>query len=135
MLMKVGPRGAARCKTSIMKGNPHMAKFLFIYRHNTESHSNNSPEEMQSMYQKWQSWVAEGLENGWMVDAGNGLKPAGCVVNPKKTITDGPFIEAKELVGGYAIVQAEDLAAAAEFAKGCPILMQGGSVEVRPLRK
>jgi len=112
-----------------------MAKFLFIYRHNTESHSNNSPEEMQSMYQKWQSWVAEGLENGWMVDAGNGLKPAGCVVNPKKTITDGPFIEAKELVGGYAIVQAEDLAAAAEFAKGCPILMQGGSVEVRPLRK
>jgi hypothetical protein len=70
-----------------------------------------------------------------MLDAGNGLKTEGCVVNAKKVITDGPFIEAKEIVGGYAIVQADNLAAAAEFAKGCPVLLTGGSVEVRPLRK
>ena len=112
-----------------------MAKFLFIYRHNTESHSSNSPEEMQRMHQKWQTWVAEALKNGWMLDAGNGLKAEGCVVNTKKTITDGPFIEAKELVGGYAIIQAGDLASAAEFAKGCPVLLTGGSVEVRPFWK
>lgn len=118
-----------------MKANSHMTKFLFIYRHTTEPYNKDSPEGMQEMYQRWQAWVAEGVQNGWMLDAGNGLSTEGCVVNAKKAITDGPFIEAKELVGGYAIVQADNLASAAEFAKGCPILLMGGSVEVRPFWK
>jgi hypothetical protein len=53
----------------------------------------------------------------------------------KKVVTDGLFVESKELVGGVAIVQADTLGAAAEFAKGCPILHTGGSVEVRPFWK
>jgi hypothetical protein len=111
-----------------------MAKFLLIYRHNQESSNDKpAPEAMAQLHQKWQTWVAEGLQKGWMLDAGNGLQPEGCVVNAKKVVTDGPFIEAKELVGGYALIQADSVRVAAEFAKGCPILLQGGSVEVRPL--
>lgn len=110
-----------------------MAKFLFIYRNSRESYTNISPEEMQQLHQKWQAWIGEGFEKGWLLDAGNGLKTEGCVVNAKKIVSDGPFIESKEIVGGYALVQADALRAAAEFAKGCPILLQGGSVEVRPL--
>jgi hypothetical protein len=118
-----------------MKAISLMTKFLFIYRHTTASYNKDSSESMQQMYQKWQAWVAEGLQKGWMIDAGNGLSTEGCVVSAKKAVTDGPFIEAKEFVGGYAVVQADNLASAAEFAKGCPILLQGGSVEVRPFWK
>ena len=56
------------------------------------------------------------------------------VVNAAKVVTDGPFIEVKEIVGGFSIVQAGTLDAAAELAKGCPIFQRGGSVEVRPLQ-
>ena len=110
-----------------------MGKFLFVYRHTLEPSADISPGDMQQIHQKWQTWVGEGLQKGWMLDAGNGLKGEGRVVNAKKVVTDGPFIETKEIVGGYALVQAETVDAAAELAKGCPILIQGGSVEVRPL--
>jgi hypothetical protein len=110
-----------------------MAKFLFIYRNSSESYQNMSPEVMQQLHQKWQTWTAEGLQKGWMLDAGNGLKTEGRVVNGKKIVTDGPFVESKEIVGGFSMVQADTLDAASELAKGCPIFLRGGSVEVRPL--
>src|SRR5262245_38940181 len=110
-----------------------MPKFMFVYRDTIDSYSHISREEMQKAHQKWQSWIKEGFQTGWLLDAGNGLKTEGRVVNAQKIVTDGPFIEAKEIVGGYAIVQAATLDAAAEFAKGCPILLRGGTVEVRPL--
>jgi hypothetical protein len=122
-----------------LKGNPrerhmHMANFLFIYRNGKESYGTMTPEEMQQMLQKWSNWINEGLRNGWMVEAGDGLKTEGRVVNAKKVVTDGPFVEAKEIIGGFSIVQAETLDEAAELAKGCPIFLRGGSVEVRPLQ-
>jgi hypothetical protein len=111
-----------------------VAKFLFVYRNTSESYGNMSPEEMQQMLQKWQTWMAEGFRQGWMLEAGDGLKKEGRVVNARKVISDGPFIEVKEMVGGFSIVQADTLDAAAELAKGCPIFLRGGSVEVRPLQ-
>ena len=70
-----------------------------------------------------------------MLDPGDALKPEGRVVSgPKKVVMDGPFVEIKEIVGGYSIAQADTLDAAAELAKGCPIFLRGGSVEVRALQ-
>src|SRR5262249_17205945 len=114
--------------------NPQMANVLCVYRNTTQSYGSMSPEEMQQMLQKWQTWISEGLRQGWMVEAGDGLKQEGRVVNAKKVVSDGPFIEVKEMVGGFSIVQADTLDAAAAFAKGCPIFQRGGSVEVRPLQ-
>jgi hypothetical protein len=111
-----------------------MAKFLFVYRSIREYRDMMSAEEMQQMLQKWNAWITEGLRQGWMLDAGDGLKKEGRVVNARKVISDGPFIEVKEIVGGFSIVQADTLDDAAEFAKGCPIFQRGGSVEVRPLQ-
>ena len=51
----------------------------------------------------------------------------------QKIVTDGPYAEAKDVVGGFSVIEAKDLAQAAEISKGCPILEVGGSVEVRPL--
>jgi hypothetical protein len=112
----------------------HMAKFLFVYRNSKESYGALSPEEMQQMLQKWQAWIGDGIRQGWMLDPGDALKKEGRVVNAKKVISDGPFIEVKEMVGGFSIIEAETLDAAAELAKGCPIFIRGGSVEVRPLQ-
>jgi hypothetical protein len=110
-----------------------MAKFLFVYRSGKDSRGTMSPEEMQQILQKWHTWIAEGLQKGWMLDPGDALKQEGRVVNAKKVVTDGPFVEAKEVVGGFSIVQAGTLDAAAELAKGCPVFLRGGTVEVRPL--
>jgi len=110
-----------------------MANFLFVYRGNPAAHGTMSPEEMQQHMQKWQTWITTAMQKGWMMDAGDALNPEGRVVTAKKVVTDGPFVEAKEIVGGFSIVQANNLDAAAEFAKGCPALLTGGSVEVRPL--
>ena len=111
-----------------------MANFLFVYRNSRESYGTMSPEEMQQMLQKWSAWISEGLRQGWMLDAGDALGKDGRVVNARKVISDGPFIEVKEMIGGFSIVQADTLDAAAELAKGCPIYQRGGSVEVRPLQ-
>jgi hypothetical protein len=108
-----------------------MAKCLFVYRRGSDLANRMTPEDMQRQMQKWQTWIGEGLRQGWMVDCGDGLTQEGRVVNAKRVVLDGPFVEAKEIVGGYSIVQAETLDAAAELAKGSPALLSGGSVEVR----
>ena len=60
---------------------------------------------------------------------------ASLVVNGnQKIVQDGPYAEAKDMVGGYIVVEANDLAHAVELSKGCPILEVGGSVEVRPVQ-
>jgi hypothetical protein len=110
-----------------------MARFLFIYRRGRDVGANMTPEAMQQMLERWRVWIGEGLQKGWMLDSGDALTQVGRVVRPAKLITDGPFVESKEIVGGFSIVEADTIEAAAELAHGCPALLSGGSVEVRPL--
>jgi hypothetical protein len=111
----------------------HVNKFLFVYRGGGDAMANLTPEQIQQNMHKWEKWIGEGLQKGWMLDPGDGLTKEGCVVNAKKVVTDGPFMESKEIVGGFSIVQADSLEAAAQLAKGCPGLLTGGTVEVRGL--
>jgi hypothetical protein len=110
-----------------------MANFLFVYRGGGDAHAKMTPDELQQHMQKWTNWIGEGFQKGWMLDAGDALTQEGRVVHAKKVVTDGPFAESKEIVGGFSIVQADTIDAAAELAKGCPALLTGGKVEVRPL--
>jgi hypothetical protein len=132
MVVKAGKRLLSITRFRVGK-ELAMTRFLFVYRGGTELANNMTPEQMQQHMQKWQTWIGEGLQKGWMVDMGDALTQEGRVVNAKKVITDGPFVEAKEIVGGFSIVQAESIDAAANLAKGCPALLAGGSVEVRTL--
>jgi hypothetical protein len=109
-----------------------MAKFLFVYRKGGNPWSQMSSEEQQQQMQKWEKWIAEGMQKGWMLDPGDALTAEGRVVK-EKVVTDGPFVEAKEVVGGFSIVQADSIDAAVQLAKGCPGLLLGGTVEVRCL--
>lgn len=110
-----------------------MAKFMFIYRGSNDEYQKLSPDELQQNMQKWGAWIGQALQQGWMVDAGDALTPEVRMVNAKKVVTDGPFVESKEVVGGYSIINAANIEAAAELAKGCPGLLTGGIVEVRTL--
>lgn len=84
--------------------------------------------------QKWVAWMKDLGDKGHLKDRGQPLDRDGKVVKGKqKAVTDGPYAESKDLVGGYTVVEAKDLAHAAELSKGCPIFESGGLVEVRPV--
>ena len=106
-----------------------MAKFMFLLR-GGECQTERSPEEMQQAMQAMGAWMEDGTRNGWLLDTGDGLKAGGRLV-ADGAITDGPFAESKELIGGYCMVEAADLDAAAELARAMPV--QGGVIEVREL--
>ena len=109
-----------------------MAEFLFLYRNGEPM----SPETMQKQMTKWVAWLKQLTDKGHLKDAGQPLERAGKIVRGKdRTITDGPFAEAKAIIGGFSIGEARDLAHAAELSAGCPIFDVGGAVEVRPIMK
>ena len=112
-----------------------MNEYLFIYR---SSPIVASPEEMQKQTQKWISWMKSLGETGHLVDRGQPLESGGKIVRgtqKPRTITDGPYAETKDIIGGYTLVQAKDLEAAAALSADSPIFESGGLVEVRPIRQ
>jgi hypothetical protein len=109
-----------------------MAEFLYLYRGGRRG---DTPAESEAIMARWMNWFKDLTASGNLKDGGQPLEADGKVVNGRGTVTDGPFVESKDLVGGYTLVEAESLARAAELARGCPILERDGSVEVRPIMK
>ena len=110
-----------------------MSEFVFLYRGGERP---TSPDQTQKVMQKWTAWLKDLADKGHILDRGQPLERTGKVVHGnQKSVTDGPYAEAKDLVGGYSLIQAKDVAHAAELSKGCPILETGGLVEVRPVMK
>ena len=115
-----------------------MSEFVYLFRTSEEKRREamGTPERSQKSMQAWLEWMRELEAKGHLKSRGQPLDFAGKVVNGKgKTVKDGPYAEAKDVVGGYIIVEANDLDHAAELSKGCPILEVGGSVEIRPVQK
>ena len=109
-----------------------MSEFTFLFRGRDTS---ASPEQMQKNMEKWVAWFKELGEKGHIKYPGHPLEGTGKVVRGKqKTIHDGPYAEAKDIVNGFTLIEAKDLSQAVELSKGCPILEIGGSVEVRPIQ-
>jgi len=101
---------------------------------NEDAFQSMSPEEMQAEIQKWNTWIGGIAAQGKLVSS-EGLYPSGKVVNGSKhVITDGPFVESKEIVGGYLMMHAASMDEAIEAAKGCPVFEREGRVEVRQVQ-
>jgi hypothetical protein len=110
-----------------------MSEFVYLYR-NGETRA--SPEQMQAQMENWRSWMAGLQAKGHLKDPGHPLDRTGKLVKGNgTTVTDGPFAEAKDVIGGYTLIEAKDVSHAAELAAGCPIFNVGGHVEVRPVMK
>lgn len=113
-----------------------MSQFVYLFRgsESEQREAMGTPERAQQSMQAWLAWV-RGLEaRGHLKDAGQPLGGEGKVVRgTKKVVTDGPFVEAKDMVLGFMIVEANDLAQAVELSGGCPMLDGECSVEVRPV--
>lgn len=105
-----------------------MPNFLCVQRSLPTSETEQpSPSEMQEMYSKFSAWQEKFKAN--LVDLGGKLGEGQLVTSDSPA--DGPFVEVKELVGGYMIVSAESLSQAIEVARACPGLVRPGSgVEV-----
>ena len=109
-----------------------MKEFLLVFRMDSVSNEPPpSPEQMQSMMKPWQDWMGSIAAQNKLVNSGNRLASEGRVVKPNNVITNGPYVEIKEAIGGYIIIRANSLDEAAELSKDCPILKVGGNVEVR----
>jgi hypothetical protein len=110
-----------------------MPNFLYVFRGGGMSQQKLSPQEMQQQMQKWGAWVQDLRAKGHF-KAGDPLENGGKTVRgKKKAITDGPYAEAKDLVGGYLLVEARSIDEATELSLGCPGLDVDGTVEVRPI--
>lgn len=111
-----------------------MNEFMMIFRHTPDMDSTPSPEEIQASIKQWQDWIGGIAAQGKFVST-NQLGFEGKTVKAGNVITDGPYTEIKELVGGYIIVKTDTLEEAVSLAHGCPVLQYGGNVEVRNLMK
>lgn len=107
-----------------------MSEFLYLYRGGQRP---ESPAAAQAEMQRWMDWMKS--LGAAIKSPGQPLERTGKLVSGKnKAVTDGPFVE-KDMVGGYTLVEAKDIAHATELAMGCPIFEHGGQVEVRPVTK
>ncbi len=106
--------------------------FLFLFRDSAEPHAQPSPADMQAGYQQWKSWMTKyAKEILEQPPARSGPKPGGvAAVCRAGVVTDGPYVEGKEIVGGWSFIEAESLARAVEIAKEVPMFT---SVEIREI--
>jgi hypothetical protein len=112
----------------------NMSEFVYLYR---EASMPASPQAMQQRMVKWLAWFKELEQNGHMVNPGQPLtRTGGGVVKDRKgNLTDGPYAETKDIVIGYTVIEATDFEQAVMLSTGCPLLDDGGLVEVRPVMK
>ena len=109
-----------------------MQKYLVVLRNVPGAKRDMpSPAQMQEMYAAFNAWKDKFKAN--IVDMGGKLKPGGKLVSTSG-VTDGPFVEMKEVIGGFMVLAADSYEQAAEVASGCPGVMgPGTSLEIREI--
>ena len=114
-----------------------MEKFMLIFHlGGTGETYHQTPELQQAQMGKWMAWI-EKLNAAGQYVSGEPLVPGGKLVSGKNgnSITDGPYTEGKEVVGGFFIINAKDIDEAAAIAKDYPDFEYGGTVQVRQVMK
>ena len=107
-------------------------KYLVLFRNQpVGGQPGPSPEQMQQMFAAYNAWKEKFKDA--ILDMGDKLKSEGRVVTASR-VADGPFVEVKEVVGGFMIVSAEDYDGAVEVLRACPAVhAPGASLEIREM--
>lgn len=112
-----------------------MEKFMLIFHSDLSKEHQASPEEMQAGMARWMAWIDKLAQAGKYV-SGEPLLPGGKLIKGSlKGVTDGPYAEGKEVVGGYFIINAENYDEAIALCAGYPDFDSGGSIQVRQVMK
>jgi hypothetical protein len=109
-----------------------MEKFMLIFHGGINP--NASPQDLQSNMGKWMQWV-EKLQTEGKYVSGEALLPGGKLVTGKTAVTDGPYTEGKEVVGGFFVINANNMEEAVAECGHYPDFDYGGQVQVRPVMK
>lgn len=110
-----------------------MKKFLLLLHEDTEKMRELSPKEMGELVNAHVAWAAKLAESGHLI-SGEGLEENGVLITGKDcVIKDGPYMESKELIGGYYLLQAKDRDTIVQIAKECPCHIWGGTTEIRTI--
>ena len=112
---------------------PTKSEYMLLFR-GTDWHKNLSPEEIQRVVNQMKAWFDRLTAEG-KAKAGKPLFHEGKIVSQKRgrMLTDGPFAESKEAIGGFFLLEVGSLDEAAEIARDFPCLEYGATVEVRPV--
>ena len=112
---------------------PTKSEYMLLFR-GTDWHKGLSPEKIQQVVNQMKAWFDRLIAEG-KAKAGKPLFHEGKIVSQRKgrSVTDGPFAESKEAIGGFFLLEVESLDEAAEIAKDFPGLEYGATVEVRPI--
>ena len=115
-----------------------MEEYALIMRHE-DGAKIASPEQMQEWMKQTMDWIGGiAAQNKFVSGTGLPFENAKVVTtkNSKAIVTNGPFGDIKETIGGFIVVKAGSVDEAVEFAKGCPVLQgEGNSLEVRKIAK
>ncbi|MEM8896319.1 MAG: YciI family protein [Bacteroidota bacterium] len=109
-----------------------MKTYLILLREDLQTINNMTEEEAMEEIATYQKWVDELTQSGNHVSS-EPLTDEGFLVSDTQVVSDGPFIEAKDAISGYFIIKAENHEQAIEIAKSCPLVTNGGTVELRPV--
>jgi hypothetical protein len=114
-----------------------MAKYMLLIYGNEAGFANPTPEQWDWMMKAHGAFAQAVVEQGGQIISGDALAPTATATAVRgdasggQVVTDGPFVETKEALGGFYIVEAADLDQAIAFAKQCPA--PDGGIEVRPI--
>ena len=109
-----------------------MKEYLLLFRGGDAERQQLSPAQIEAHMKRWQDWIG-GIAQSGRLSGAQPLTSEGRVLKgASKKLTDGPFMEGKEILGGYVLVKATNFDEALKVAEGCPNLeLESGSVEVR----
>jgi len=109
-----------------------MAQYLILIYENEGSYATASPEVFNEVMQAHNRFAEQVVEQGGKLLGGNALQGTNTATTIRTdVVTDGPFVETKEALGGYYLIEANDLDQALAIGKLCPARF--GGVEVRPI--
>ena len=110
-----------------------MKEFVLMYRSEPLGEIKMTPEGTMAVSKEWENWMGGIAAQNKLVSNGARLGNEGRSLKPGNNVTNGPYAEIKEILGGLSIIRAESMEEDAEIAKNCPILSVGGNVEVREI--
>ena len=110
-----------------------MKDYILLYRADYSLLAGMNDDERQAMTQRYMDWVSSIAGQDKLVERGNRLAPTSKTVAANNMVTNGPYTEVKEFIGGYSVIRAESYEEAVKLMDGSPVFELNGKIEIREI--